>query len=93
MKIRKVKKAKWREYVENVDDKSIFQIHHYLTNISMQSLISTLDDRATTHEEKITILQKVFFLPSSSADLKDIFHQKATIYPPEISFSPYIMIQ
>ena len=91
MEIRRAKEKKWREYVENADDKSIFEIQRYITNTPTQTMIPTLNDRAATHEEKIATLQASFFPLPPPADLTDI--SQKTAHPSEVPFSSRITMQ
>jgi len=56
--ISKAKTAKWREYVNGADNKSIFQIKKYITNTPTQAIIPTLNGNLSTHEEKVATFQK-----------------------------------
>ena len=89
--IDKAKRTKWREYVENADGKSIWQIKKYAANLAMSSLIPTLDGQAVTHEDKVDTLTKAFFPHPPPADLKDIALTKD--YPPLVPYGPFITIK
>ena len=72
------KVAKWRDYVDKADRKSIWQIKRYITNLPTSSFIPTLNGHATTHQQKVDALQKSFFPPSPTADLTDIKQHHTT---------------
>jgi len=88
--ISKAKTAKWREYVNGADNKSIFQIKKYITNTPTQAIIPTLNGNLSTHEEKVAAFQKTFFPPPPRADLSDI--QTKLAYPSEAPYEPIITI-
>ena len=77
----------WKEYVDKVDDKSIFQIKKYIINISISTFISTLNNHAATNEQKVNAFRKAFFPKSSSADLTNI---PSTSHSQEISYEAQI---
>jgi ribonuclease HI len=91
--IRKAKEDKWRVYVENADDKSIWNIKNFITNIPTQSFIPTLENNASTHEQKIALLQQSFFPPPPPADLKDISYKPPNNYPLPAPLNTNITLQ
>src|SRR5271170_3068589 len=92
--ITRAKAAKWKEFVNSADAKTIWQIKKYITNIPASTLIPTLDGHAATNEDKVTTLRKAFFPRPPPADLTDISHlnQRATIYPPEVQYEPQVTV-
>src|SRR5436305_11138756 len=89
--IAKAKIAKWKKYTKDADEKSIWQIKRYITNLSTSNIISTLNDLLITHQQKADALQKTFFPHLSSADLRDI--KAITSYPRSMPYTPQITIQ
>ncbi len=80
-KIAQAKRDKWREYVENADGKSVFQIKNYITNLPTPTFIPTLNKQAATHDQKTALLQKTFFPQPPPAKLYDITNAD---YPEEV---------
>jgi Endonuclease-reverse transcriptase len=89
--IAKAKKAKWKDYVENADGKSIWQIKKYATNITTSSLIPTLDGNATTHEAKIETFTRAFFPQPPPTNLTDITQNNA--YPLSVPYTLSITVE
>src|SRR5438046_8513472 len=83
--IKQAKADKWKEYVNDANDKSIYKIKNYILNTFTPAFVPTLDDNAATNEQKIIILQKAFFPKPPKADLSDI---ACAVYPEEVSFNP-----
>ena len=90
--ITRAQKAKWKEYVEKADEKSIWQIKKYATNIATSSLIPTLDHHAATHEDKVETLTRTFFPPPPPADLTDIAWSNGD-FPLPVPYEPSIMVE
>src|SRR5204862_2808810 len=88
--IEKARTDKWREFVNTADERSIYQVKDYITNIPTPTFIPTLDTNAATNEEKISTLRKAFFPKPPSADLKDIRRVK---YPKEVPYEHQITIR
>ena len=84
-----IKMRKWKEYVNNVDDKIIWQIKKYIINIFTSTFISIFNDHITTYEQKINAFQKFFFFESSSANLTNIF---TAVYLQKITYKEQITI-
>ena len=80
------KQRKWREFVEGVDKESIWTIKKYLLNEFTPSYIPTIDNSATTNQEKSNIFKQTFFPPPPPADLSDISDADSP-YPPEVPFN------
>ena len=88
--IKQAKADKWKEYVNDANDKSIYKIKNYILNTFTPAFVPTLDDNAATNEQKIIKLQKAFFPKPPKADLSDI---ACAVYPEEVSFNPQISIR
>ena len=88
------KAAKWKEYVDSADAKTIWQIKKYITNVPASTLIPTLDNHAAMSEDMVTTLRKAFFPCPPSGDLTDISHsnQRATTHPPEVQYKPQVTV-
>jgi ribonuclease HI len=89
-RIAQAKKDKWREFVNNACNKSIWQVKRYTTNTPAPSFIPTLDGYAASHSQKVELLQKGFFPPPPSAKLEDITQ---AVYPQEAPFVHEISIR
>jgi len=88
--IAQAKTSKWREYVNNADRKTIYQIKKYVTNIPTPTFIPTLNDHEATNEQKVTALRKAFFPKPPPADLKDI---PTAEYPQEVPYEAQITLR
>ena len=86
----RAKTSKWKEYMNKIDDKPIFQIKNYIMNILISTFIPTLNNHAATDEQKVNTLGKIFFPKPSSIDLTDIL---STIHPQEILYEAQITIR
>ena len=62
----------WRDFVEKADEKSIWKIKKYMDSTPMTMYIPTLNNSATTNEEKAKEFKEAFFPPPPPADLTDI---------------------
>ena len=87
----KAKQRKWKEYVESVDKESIWTIKKYLLNEFTPLHIPTINNTATTNDEKATIFKQTFFPPPPPADLSDI-PSTESMYPPEVPFNSTISL-
>jgi hypothetical protein len=86
--IRKAKESTWREFVENCDGKSIWDVKRYISNSAAFSNIPTLNDgQAETFEQMTQVFRKEFFPEPPAANLSDI---NTTIYPREVNYNPII---
>ena len=88
--ISRAKESKWREYVNNADGKTIWQVKKYVTNIPTPTFVPTLNGNAATNEQKVNALRKAFFPKPPPADLTDI---PSTAYPQEVPFEARITMQ
>jgi Endonuclease-reverse transcriptase/Reverse transcriptase (RNA-dependent DNA polymerase) len=88
--ISQAKENKWKEYVSNVDDKSIWKIKDFITNTYTPTFIPTLKKGAATIEQKFSELKKAFFPKPPPADLTDI---SSSVYPPEVPCETQIAIR
>ena len=70
--IRRAKTNKWKEYVDNADGKTIWQIQKYATSTMTTTHVPTLNEKAATNEQKVNALRKAFFPKPPLADLTDI---------------------
>jgi len=90
----RIQQSKWKEYVENADGKSIWQIKKYVTqdktNVASSNIIPTLDGHVTTQEGKLETLTNAFFPPPPPADLRDIQQSQ---YPTPVSYTPTITVE
>src|SRR5216117_692741 len=86
----RAKVSKWKEYVNNADGKTIWQIKKYITNIPTSTFIPTLNGHAATYEQKVNALRKAFFPKPPLADLTDI---PSAVHPQEIPYEAQITIQ
>ena len=89
-KIAQAKRDKWREFVNGADEKTIWQVKKYATNIPVPSFVPMLDGCATSHSQKVTLLQKSFFPQPPPAKLDDI---PQGTYPHEVSFSSNVTVR
>jgi len=80
MEIERAKEQHWKEFVNNADGKSIWEIKKYIDNTPMQTFIPMLEGNATTIEQKSDALRKAFFPEPPEADLTDINND----YPPQV---------
>jgi len=71
-KIKQAKEKTWREFTEQADEKTIWQIKKFLTSKPTQSFIPTLDNDATTNQLKAAMLQATFFPEPPDAETNDI---------------------
>ena len=85
--IARAKETTWKEFVNNADGKTIWQIKKYIDNIPTSAFVPTLENSVMTNEQKANVLQNAFFPPPPSANLADIH---LTTYPPEIRYNPQI---
>ena len=88
--IERAKARKWKEYVNNADGKTIWQIKKYITNAPTSTFIPTLNGHAATYEQKVNALQKSFFPEPPPADLTDI---PTAVYPQEVTYEEQITIR
>ena len=58
--IARAKTSKWKEYMDNADGKTIWQIKKYVTSTSTATYVPTLDN-AATNKQKVNTFQKAFF--------------------------------
>jgi hypothetical protein len=82
--------SKWKEYVNNANNKTIWQIKKYITNTPTPTFVPTLDDEAASHDQKVTVLRKAFFPEPPPADLTDI---PSAAYPQEVPFEVQITLR
>src|SRR5216117_2534738 len=81
--IARAKARKWKEYVNNANHKTIWQIKKYITNKPTSTFIPTLDGHAATNEQKVSILRKAFFPKPPPADLTDLL---TATHPQEVPY-------
>ena len=75
-KIEQAKADKWKEYINNADDHSIYEIKDYILNPFTSAFVSTLNENAATTEQKTASFQKAFFFKLFKADFFDISNVK-----------------
>jgi hypothetical protein len=88
--IAEAKTTTWREFVQNADGKSIWQVKRYLSGSSPQAVIPTLDGKLETYEQMSSTFQRSFFPPPPQADLKDL---RYAAYPQGVQYDPAISVQ
>src|SRR5271169_993367 len=64
--IKRAKRETWRNFVEQADEKTIWQVKKYTDSTPTTTYIPTLQGKASTNEEKATTFQKTFFPPPIS---------------------------
>jgi len=89
--IKEAKQKTWREFVENADEKSIWQVKKYMNATPTQAYVPTLKDTATSNEIKAKEFQATFFPPPPPADTSDL--KVSTDYPEAVSYNPKITMQ
>jgi hypothetical protein len=89
--INKAKQKTWRDFVNNADEKSIWQVKKYLNSTPSQPYIPTLDKAAASNDTKAQKFQATFFPPPPPADTTDI--SANTIYPESVPCNTNITMQ
>ena len=89
-KSRLAKRDKWREFVNNADGKSIWEVKKYVTSTPVSPFIPTLDGYAASQCQKVELLQKKFFPPPPAATLNDIAQAQ---FPQEVQFTSEVTIR
>jgi hypothetical protein len=95
-KIKQAKEKTWREFTEQADERTIWQIKKYLTSTPTQPFIPTLDGDANCNQQKAESLRKVFFPNPPDADTNDIpppDQDHDTHYPAPVAFNSNITEQ
>ena len=87
--IRRAKEAKWREFVEEADEKSIWTVKKYIDKLLSPYYIPTING-ATSNEGKASQFTAAFFPPPPPTQTADI--ARAT-YPPPVPSNPTITTQ
>ena len=59
-KVRNAKYKTWREFVEAVDDESIWTVNNYMNSKPKQHYIPTINGTAATNEEKARYFKEAF---------------------------------
>ena len=54
--IEKARTDKWKEFMNKVDGKIIYQVKKYITNIPTPTFIPTLDTNTAMNEEEVSTL-------------------------------------
>src|SRR5262249_42710552 len=72
--IAQAKATTWQGFVENINAESIWQAKKFLSGVSPQTVIPTLDGIAETYEQMADTLQRSFFPSPPPADLSDLRH-------------------
>ena len=75
----------------SADEKTIWKIKKYIDTIPTQTHIPTLDNEATTNEEKSVKFKNTFFPPPPPADISDINDE--TTYPDPVPCDKRITVQ
>jgi hypothetical protein len=92
--VRNAKYNTWKQFVESADEKSIWTIKKYMNSKPTQHYIPTINNTATTNEEKAAQFREAL-LPSLStlppADTSDI--TAAHVHPEPVSFNPTLTRQ
>ena len=86
----RAKTNKWKEYVNNANGKTIWQIKKYITNTPTSTFVPTLNGNAATNEQKVRALLKAFFPSPPPADLTAI---PSAVYSEEVPYEAQITIQ
>jgi hypothetical protein len=89
--INTAKQETWREFVNNADEKSIWQVKKYLNSTPTQSYMPTLDTTAASNKAKAEKFQSTFFLQPPQADMTDI--NTSTTYPEPVLYNSHITMQ
>ena len=89
-KVRQAKRDKWREFVNNADEKSIWKVKKYAAGTPAPSFIPTLNGHAASHSQKVELLQKSFLPQPPPATLNDI---SQVGFPQEVPFTSEITIR
>src|SRR5271170_5465139 len=67
------KETKWKEFVEEADERTIWTVKKYLDTTPTQQYIGKINN-ATTDADKAQEFHTTFFPPPPNADLDDIQH-------------------
>ena len=93
-KVRNAKYNTWREFVEAADEKSIWTIKKYMDSKPTQHYIPTINETATTNEEKAIQFREVLLPALSSLPLADTSDINALhMYPEPMPLNPTITKQ
>jgi endonuclease/exonuclease/phosphatase (EEP) superfamily protein YafD len=87
-RVDRAKEDTWREFLANVDGKTVWDVKKYIEGGSGYGIIPTLNGCHATHQELTQALQKSFFPPAPPADLTDLpndNHPKPVRYEPTIT--------
>jgi hypothetical protein len=76
----------WRTFVTEANERTIWTIKKYMANTPAPTYIPTLNDTATSNDQKTTALQEALFPPPPPADLSDI--TDATSEYPDAVYCP-----
>ena len=93
-KVRNAKQKTWRDFAETIDDESIWIAKNYMNSKPKQQYIPTINETATTNEEKARYFKEAFIPTLSSlprASTSDI--TRAHEYPEPVPFNPTITKQ
>ena len=79
--IAQAKINKWKEFLDDTDEKTIWQVQKYIANTRTSEFVPTLNEQAVLNEQKVNILHKASFSKPLKVDLFDI---PAATYPQEV---------
>ena len=85
--IQQAKEQTWKNFVETADETTIWQVKKYLDTITTTIYVPTLQEEATTNDQKADAFQKVFFPPPSIANISDINDPAAYRFQASCSFN------
>jgi len=77
-KINQAKRDTWRKFVSEADERTIWQVKKYLDSQPTSTFVSTLNNQATSNQQKSDLLSQIFFPPPPCAETDDIPN---TTYP------------
>ena len=93
-KVRNAKYKTWREFIEAMDDESIWIVKNYMNSKPKQHYILTINGTATTNEEKAHYFKEAFLPMLSSLPRVNTSDIAVThVYPEPVPFSPTITKQ
>jgi hypothetical protein len=81
------KQDTWQKFVGEADEHSIWKVNKYLSTISTNTYIPTLEGQAASNTQKTDTLRKTFFPPPPTANLSDIANAS---YPDPVPTNPNI---
>jgi exonuclease III len=83
--IKKCKRKTWRKFVKEADERSIWKIKKYMdSGVLVSTYIPTINETASSNDDKAEIFRATFFPPPPPADLTDIetYEYPESVPPP-----------